>query len=634
MTVSKKHIRIALLAFAVSLAVIAAPCTAAYAADGQEPDIPPEQIEISEPADISEAELTLSADCFVYTGRAAEPEVTLRLGETELVRDTDYTLTFAGNIRPGFETASVTAEGIGEYSGSVSARFTIIPAVKEISSLTTRNDAITVSWQADRKALAYQVLYSTTPDFSENVHSTTVKGKTSVCLSNIPKAGERWYVKMRAFITDSGELDGRRFGTYGSVMSIKVKDDIRSVSIPYCSYTYSGKKITPPVTVKCTGGRVLTEGLDYTVRYSENTAVGTAKITVNGVRDIQGSYTKTFVIKPKKNKLTELVSDGRARFTAEWKADKTATGYHVLYSTDPDFKKDVHSYSTDKTRVTFTKYPEAGKTYYVKVRSYLAANGTRYGNYSAVRKVTALNRDINVLKWQLTAAIRNFPGEWSVYVKNLRTQETFQINNKQYYAASLMKLYCMAATYDAIEHGRLEETAVVRAYLESMITVSSDDAFNRLVHLIGKTAVRDWIITNGYTETEQYHGYGAGYDYPWTVIRAGMRNKTTPADCAKFFESVYKGECVSKAASQKMLALLKRQKVRYKAPAVIPAGVQTANKTGEVNNNTHDCMLVFLDGDPYIFSVMSEIRGAGWANAYHIRELSKITYDFFANNRN
>ena len=45
-------------------------------------------------------------------------------------------------------------------------------------------------------------------------------------------------------------------------------------------------------------------------------------------------------------------------------------------------------------------------------------------------------------------------------------------------------------------------------------------------------------------------------------------------------------------------------------------------------------MLVFLNGDPYIFSVMSEIKGQGWTYAYHIRDLSRITYDFFSTNKN
>ena len=253
---------------------------------------------------------------------------------------------------------------------------------------------------------------------------------------------------------------------------------------------------------------------------------------------------------------------------------------------------------------------------------------TRYGNYSPAVSVTTLSRDIEKLKATLSSMVSGYPGTWSVCVKNLRTGETLTVNDRQYYAASLMKLWCMAATYEAIEEGRVKESECT-ALLTQMITVSSDDAFNRLVYKIGKTAVRDWIIRNGYTNTVQRHGYGAGYGYAGLKLSEGS-NLTTVTDCVKFFESVYRGECVSKAASAKMLALLKQQYWTYKLPQGVPSGVVTANKTGEVRSNSHDCMLVFLNGDPYIMSVMTEYRNSALANTGRIRQLSRTVYNFFA----
>ena len=608
----------------------------AYTADTQPSgDSEQEKQQYSKPPIfIMQAKIILPKSTYTYTGRAIIPQdIKVIIGDKLLVKDRDYRISLNNNIGIGYETASVEVIGKGGYIGSLSKRFSIVPAEKQISSISTCNDAIKVTWEEDKQVLGYQILYSTSKDFSDNVHSTTVTGKNHVNLSNIPKTGEQWYVRMRSFITDSGEISGKRFGTYGKAKKITVKDSIRSVTIPYCSYTFSGKAITPPVKVKGTGGRLLTEGKDYTVKYSENVNVGKAKITVTGKGDIQGSFEKSFIVKPAKNALTLLISSAKGSFTAAWKADSTAAGYQVLYSTDPDFKKDVHSYSTTGTRANFTKHTEPGKTYYVKVRSYFAANGTRYGNYSRPIKVTTLVRDINVLKYRLNSAISTYPGEWSVYVKNLRTGECISINDKQYYAASLTKLYCMAATYEAIEKGQLTETPLVRSLLYYMITYSSNDSFNYLVHMLGKTAVRDWIIRNGYTMTEQYHGYSGCQYYAYSIIEPGKSNLTSASDCARFFESVYRGTCVSPAASQKMLSLLKQQTVRYKAPTPIPSWVQTANKTGEVNNNSHDCMLVFLNGDPYIFSIMTQRTGAAWSNISYIRTLSKITYDFFSQNR-
>lgn len=58
----------------------------------------------------------------------------------------------------------------------------------------------------------------------------------------------------------------------------------------------TGSEITPEVTVKCLD-RVLTEGVDYTVAYSDNVAKGTATVTVTGMGDYEGvTATTTFKI--------------------------------------------------------------------------------------------------------------------------------------------------------------------------------------------------------------------------------------------------------------------------------------------------------------------------------------------------
>jgi hypothetical protein len=52
--------------------------------------------------------------------------------------------------------------------------------------------------------------------------------------------------------------------------------------------TYTGNAITPGVTVRL-GSKVLTQNVDYTVSYSNNTSIGTAYVTVSG----RGNYTGT-----------------------------------------------------------------------------------------------------------------------------------------------------------------------------------------------------------------------------------------------------------------------------------------------------------------------------------------------------
>ena len=68
------------------------------------------------------------------------------------------------------------------------------------------------------------------------------------------------------------------------------------ISIPYSSYTYRGRGIKPTVTVKY-AGKTLEKDKDYTVTYSNNTAVGTARIIVTGKGSFGSSKSKYFTVK-------------------------------------------------------------------------------------------------------------------------------------------------------------------------------------------------------------------------------------------------------------------------------------------------------------------------------------------------
>lgn len=54
----------------------------------------------------------------------------------------------------------------------------------------------------------------------------------------------------------------------------------------------TGSEITPEITVKCLD-RVLTEGVDYTVAFSDNVEKGTATVTVTGMGDYEGMAAQT-----------------------------------------------------------------------------------------------------------------------------------------------------------------------------------------------------------------------------------------------------------------------------------------------------------------------------------------------------
>mgnify|MGYP000176186345 CR=1 FL=1 len=75
-------------------------------------------------AGIEDAEVTVDGS-YTYTGTAHMPDPTVMLDGNRLIRDTDYTVSYSGNVNAG--TATVTVTGIGNYTGKVSGVFTIAP---------------------------------------------------------------------------------------------------------------------------------------------------------------------------------------------------------------------------------------------------------------------------------------------------------------------------------------------------------------------------------------------------------------------------------------------------------------------------------------------------------------------------
>ncbi len=144
------------------------------------------------------------------------------------------------------------------------------------------------------------------------------------------------------------------------------------------SYTYNGKTKTPNVTVKLSG-KTLKKNTDYTVKYSNNKAVGkaTAKITFKG--NYKGTKTLTFKINPVKTAVKSLTAGKKSLKVAITKKTTQVTGYQIQYATNKSFKSAKTKYVTSyKTTSATLKGLSAKKTYYVRVRTYKTVKDVKY----------------------------------------------------------------------------------------------------------------------------------------------------------------------------------------------------------------------------------------------------------------
>ena len=164
-----------------------------------------------------------------------------------------------------------------------------------------------------------------------------------------------------------------------------------SMTLSTSTYAYDGKAKTPSVTVKV-GGKTLKKDTDYTVSYSNNTKVGTAKVTITGKGNYTGSVSKTYSIK---NNFKKATISGIS--------NKSYTGKNITQSITVKYNGKTLKNSTDYT-VSYSNNKNIG-TATVKI----AGKGSYTGTITKTFKINPAKQEIQ----KLTAKSKAFFVDWA-----------------------------------------------------------------------------------------------------------------------------------------------------------------------------------------------------------------------------
>ena len=164
-----------------------------------------------------------------------------------------------------------------------------------------------------------------------------------------------------------------------------------SVTLSTSTYAYDGKAKKPGVTVKL-NGKTLKNGTDYTVSYSNNTKVGTAKVTITGKGNYTGSVSKTFKIK-----------NNFKKATVSGISTKAFTGKKITQSITVKYNGKTLKNGTDYT-VSYSSNKNIG-TATVKV----AGKGSYTGTITKTFKINPAKQEIQ----KLTAKSKAFFVDWA-----------------------------------------------------------------------------------------------------------------------------------------------------------------------------------------------------------------------------
>jgi len=264
------------------------------------------------------------------------------------------------------------------------------------------------------------------------------------------------------------------------------------------------------------------------------------------------------------------------------------------------------------------------------------------------------------LQARLEALVRGFHGNVGVYVRNLRTGATAEIDADSVFpTASMIKVPILLTLFDQAERGAVKLDAVVpfpdtlhyrygeasdvvgymapgdslpvREVAFLMLTISDNFAALWLQGMVGGgTSVNEWLAAHGFRDT-RVNSRTPGREAARSVYGWGQ---TTPREIASALVMIRQGRAVSPRASEEMYRLLTASFWRNEALSQIPPTVQAASKQGFVDRSRSEVLLVNAPSGDYVLAIITRNQAdesyAESNEGYRlIRAVSRAVYQHF-----
>ncbi|WP_028664595.1 serine hydrolase [Runella zeae] len=269
---------------------------------------------------------------------------------------------------------------------------------------------------------------------------------------------------------------------------------------------------------------------------------------------------------------------------------------------------------------------------------------------------------IDQLRTSIVSKLGQIEGDFAVAFKDLQTQQTLFINEKEnFHAASTMKTPVMMEVFRQAQAGKfnLSDSILVKNEFKSivdgspfkldisddsaddmykkigskmtiydltyqMMIVSSNLATNILIDLVDAKKANQFMRELGAKDINVLRGVE-----DTKAFEKGLSNTTTAYDLMLIFEKIAQKKVVSPTASDKMIQILLDQKFNEIIPAQLPSNVRVAHKTGSITGVRHDSGIVYLpNGKAYVLVLLSKKLTNPEAGVKAMAEVSEMIYNF------
>ena len=250
----------------------------------------------------------------VYDGKEHKwiPTVTDK-ADKKLKAGTDYTVEYSKTDFTNVGTIEVTITGIGNYTGTVKRSYKVTPkeytVTTESATKTYSGTALTAGGKVEGIVSGETVEFTTTGSQTEvgtskNTYELVWKSAKATNYTLAKESIGKLTVKAKSIVPDDKDTpESEKTG-----ITVNEPSDSK----------YDGKEHKEVLTVTDTKtGKELVAGTDYSVTYSSDLVnAGTVKVTVAGLGNYSGSFTKTYKITKRSVTLTSAtvskVYDGSA----------------------------------------------------------------------------------------------------------------------------------------------------------------------------------------------------------------------------------------------------------------------------------------------------------------------------------
>ncbi len=461
----------------------------------------------------SNTSFTISDAVYYYDGQAKTPYVTSVINNgTVLTNGKDYTVSYSNNVNAGKGTVLIT--GINSYSGTVSRQFDINCCnIASDSNFKVTMPYTSTNYTGEAISPAVTVTYGGMV-LAENKDYT-------VSYSNNVNAGIG-----KVEVNGIGNFTGKITNDF-TIKRLNIASKGKAtVSFDRTSFPYNGEKVTPVVYVSYNkgsdaGAQYLVQDIDYTVSYSNNSSIGTAKAKITGIGNYTGTISKSFKIVPAAVTNVSVSNVTSSSLVINWGQVSKVSGYDIaVYDESKDSFKHFVYVPSKYSSYKISKLSSA-KTYKFKVRAYKTIDDKkRFGEYS--EEVGTLISPAQVKIISVTKASNKLTVDWnkvncSGYQIFYSTDKKLKKNVKSLYVSSSKtsckikgidkskRYYVKVRAYSSYNDNKYygEKSSVVSSYFSNVYATYSSNYVNnanRTTNLkIASKAISGTIVNPGET---------------------------------------------------------------------------------------------------------------------------------------